>query len=196
MKHTWLFICFSVLASPAFSSGATWQIDPGHSSFQFKVRHLTVSSVRGEFGKLIRGVVYFDDKDVTSTRAEVSLDAASVNTNHAARDQHLRGPDFFDVARFPTIVFVSKQVTKAGPDSLKATGDLTMHGVTREVLMEIQGPTSEVKDPGGKFRRGLTASTKINRKDFGMIWNRTLDSGGLLVGDDVEVSVEIEMMRE
>jgi polyisoprenoid-binding protein YceI len=156
---------------------------------------MTVSSVRGDFGKLIQGIVYFDPQDVTSTKAQVVLDAASVSTNHAKRDEHLRGPDFFDVSKYPTITFVSKQVTKVGPDTLRATGDLTLHGVTREVVLDIQGPAPEVKDPSGNFRRGLTATGRINRKDFGMTWNRALDTGGMVIGEEVEISVEIEMTR-
>jgi polyisoprenoid-binding protein YceI len=195
-RDLWLAPALFLLLVPSLVSGAQWQVDPDHSSFQFKVRHLTVSSVRGDFGKLIQGTVYFDPQDVGSTRAQVVLDAASVSTNHAKRDEHLRGPDFFDVTRYPTITFASKQVTKAGPDLLRATGDLTLHGVTREVVLEIQGPAPEVRDASGNYRRGLTASGKINRKDFGMTWNRALDSGGMVVGDEVEISVEIEMIRK
>ena len=195
-RNLWIAVGIFVLAVPGLVYGAHWQVDPDHSSFQFKVRHLTVSSVRGDFGKLIQGVVYFDPEDVSSTKAQVILDVASVSTNHAKRDEHLKGPDFFDVSKYPTITFISKQVSKAGPDTLKATGDLTLHGVTREVVLDIQGPAPEVKDPSGNLRRGLTATGKINRKDFGMTWNRALDTGGMVIGDEVEISVEIEMIRK
>lgn len=181
---------------PFFAFGATWQIDPDHSSFQFKIRHLMVSNVRGDFGKIVKGFILFDDKDIASTKGEVVIDAASVNTSHAKRDEHLRGPDFFDVARYPTITFVSKQVTQTGPGKLKVLGDLTILGATREVVIEVQGPTPEVKDPWGNFRRGVTATTRINRKDFGMAWNKSLDSGGVVVGDEVDISVEIELVRK
>jgi polyisoprenoid-binding protein YceI len=195
-RNLWFVLGIFVLSTPGLVSGAHWQVDTDHSSFQFKVRHMTVSSVRGDFGKLVQGVIYFDPQDVASTKAQVVLDAASVSTNHAKRDEHLRGPDFFDVSKYPTITFVSKQVTKVGPDTLRAMGDLTLRGVTREVVLDIQGPAPEVKDPSGNLRRGLTATGKINRKDFGMTWNRALDTGGMVIGDEVEISVEIEMVRK
>jgi len=150
----------------------------------------------GYFSKIIKGTLSFDDQDIPNTKAEVVLDAASINTGHAKRDEHLRGPDFFDVTRYPTISFVSKQVTKDGADRMRATGDLTIRGVTREVVMEVQGPAAEIKDPWGNFRRGLTATTKINRKDFGMSWNKTLDTGGVVVSEEVDISVEIEMIKK
>jgi polyisoprenoid-binding protein YceI len=187
---------FFVLSLPVFVFGAAWQIDPDHSSFQFKIRHLTVSNVKGNFSKVIKGSLLFDDKDIPATKGEVVIDAASVNTSHAKRDEHLRGPDFFDVARYPTITFVSRQVTQTGPDQLRVVGDLTLHGVTREIAIDLQGPTPEVKDPWQSFRRGFTGATKINRKDFGMTWNKALDSGGMIVGDEVEISVEIEIVRK
>ena len=185
-----------LLSITTLAYGANWQIDSDHSSFQFKVRHLMVSNVRGDFNKIIKGTLNFDDQDIPNTKAEVVLDAASINTGHAKRDEHLRGPDFFDVTRYPTISFVSKQVTKDGADRMRATGNLTIRGVTREVVMEVQGPTPEIKDPWGNFRRGLTATTKINRKDFGMSWNKTLDTGGVVVSEEVDISVEIEMIKK
>ncbi len=193
-----LLIMFAILllGIPVLALGADWQIDPGHSSFQFKVRHMMVSNVRGDFGKIITGMLNLVDQNVSNTKAEVVIDAASINTGHAKRDEHLRSADFFDVARYPTVTFVSKQVTRNGPDRLRATGDLTIHGITREIILDVQGPTPEVKDPGGTFRRGLTATTKINRKDFGLTWNRVLDAGGMVVGDEVEISVEVEMIRK
>jgi polyisoprenoid-binding protein YceI len=185
-----------LLSITTLAYGANWQIDSDHSSFQFKVRHLMVSNVRGDFSKIIKGTLSFDDQDIPNTKAEVVLDATSINTGHAKRDEHLRGPDFFDVTRYPTISFVSKQVTKEGEDRMRATGNLTIRGVTREVVMEVQGPTAEIKDPWGNFRRGLTATTKINRKDFGMNWNKTLDTGGVVVSEEVDISVEIEMIKK
>jgi polyisoprenoid-binding protein YceI len=180
---------------PALSQAATWQIDPDHSSFQFKVRHLTVSNVKGDFTK-VKGAVTMDDKDVSNLNVELTIDAASVNTGHAKRDEHLKASDFFDVAKYPTITFVSKKVIKDGPDRLKVIGDLTIHGVTREVTVNVEGPTQEVKDPGGNFRRGATGTAKINRKDFGLTWNRVLETGGVVVGEDVDISVEIELIKK
>jgi len=184
-----------VLAVPVFTHAVTWEMDPAHSSFQFKVRHMTVSSVKGDFSKF-RGVVIIDDKDITQMKVEMAIEAASVNTGHAQRDDHLRGRDFFDVIKYPAITFVSSKVTKADGDKLRVTGDLTIHGVTREITVDMEGPTAEVKDPGGNFRRGATATTKIDRRDFGLAWNKVLDSGGLVVGDEVNIYVEVELIRK
>ena len=188
-------IALFVLAIPVLTYTATWQMDPDHSSFQFKIRHLTVSNVKGDFNKS-RGVVTIDDQNITNLKVEVFIDAASVNTGHAQRDQHLRGPDFFDVTKYPTITFVSKKVIKADMDRLKVVGDLTIHGVTREITVDVEGPTPEVKDPWGNFRRGATATTKINRRDFGLTWNKVLDTGGLVVGEEVNIYVELELVRK
>jgi polyisoprenoid-binding protein YceI len=188
-------IALFVLAIPVLTYTATWQMDPDHSSFQFKIRHLTVSNVKGDFNKS-RGVVTIDDQNITNLKVEVFIDAASVNTGHAQRDQHLRGPDFFDVTKYPTITFVSKKVIKADTDRLKVVGDLTIHGVTREITVDVEGPTPEVKDPWGNFRRGATATTKINRRDFGLTWNKVLDTGGLVVGEEVNIYVEVELVRK
>jgi polyisoprenoid-binding protein YceI len=188
-------IALFVLAIPVLTYTATWQMDPDHSSFQFKIRHLTVSNVKGDFNKS-RGVVTIDDQNITNLKVEVFIDAASVNTGHAQRDEHLRGPDFFDVTKYPTITFVSKKVIKADTDRLKVVGDLTIHGVTREITVDVEGPTPEVKDPWGNFRRGATATTKINRRDFGLTWNKVLDTGGLVVGEEVNIYVEVELVRK
>lgn len=194
-RNIWIGFAILVLAVPALAFGSSWQIDPGHSSFQFKVRHMMVSNVRGDFGKMTKGVISLDDQDVSSIKAEVIIEAASINTGHGKRDEHLRGADFFDVMRYPTITFVSKQVTKIDSDKLRATGELTIRGITKEIILEVYGLTPEVKDPGGTYRRGLTATSKINRKDFGITWNRVLDTGGVVVGDEVEISVELELLR-
>jgi polyisoprenoid-binding protein YceI len=184
-----------VLVAPVLADAVTWEMDPAHSSFQFKIRHLTVSNVKGDFSKS-RGVVVIDDKDIPQLKVEVTIDVASVNTGHAQRDEHLRGPDFFDVAKHPTLTFVSRKVIKADRGRLIVTGDLTIHGVTREITVDVEGPTAEVKDPWGNFRRGATATTKINRKDFGLTWNKVLDGGGLVVGDEVNIYVEVELVRK
>jgi polyisoprenoid-binding protein YceI len=192
-----IFLCVLTLffTFPALSRAATWQIDPDHSSFQFKVRHLMVSNVKGDFTK-VKGAVTMDDKDISNLNVELTIEAASVNTGHAKRDEHLRAADFFDVAKYPTITFVSKKVMKDGPDRLKVTGDLTMHGVTREVTVTVEGPTQEVKDPWGNFRRGATGTARINRKDFGLTWNRALETGGVVVGEDVDIFIEIELIKK
>ena len=196
MKRSIFFIVLTLFFTfPPLSQAATWQIDPDHSSFQFKVRHLMVSNVKGDFTR-VKGAVTMDDKDVSNLNVQLVIDAASVNTGHAKRDEHLRAADFFDVAKYPTNTFVSKKVTKAGPDRLQVIGDLTLHGVTKEITVDVEGPTSEIKDPWGNFRRGATATTKINRKDFGLTWNRVLETGGLVVGEDVDIFIEIELIKK
>ena len=182
------------LAIPAFASASIWNIDPDHSNVGFKVRHLMVSNVKGNFEKY-SGTVDINDKDITKSKVEVTIDTNSINTNVQKRDEHLRSADFFDVARFPTMTFVSKKVAKAGKDRLKVTGDLTLHGVTREVVLDVEGLSKEIKDPWGNIRRGATATTKINRKDFGLVWNSALETGGVAVGEEVAITLEIEMIK-
>lgn len=185
----------AVLSFPIFASESTWQIDPDHSNLQFKIQHLTVSNVKGSFAKA-KGVVNIDSQNLADLKVDLTIDVASINTNHAKRDEHLRGPDFFDVAKYPVITFVSKKVTPTGINRLKVTGDLTIRNITREVTVDVEGPTPEVKDPWGNLRRGATGTTRINRKDFGITWNKVLDTGGLVVGDEVDITVEVELVRK
>jgi len=182
------------LALPLVASAATWTIDPEHSTVGFKVRHLMVSNVSGNFENH-SGTVDINDKDITKSRVEVSIDTSSINTHVQKRDQHLRSADFFDVAKYPTMTFLSKKVAKVGNDRLKVTGNLTLHGVTKEVVLDVEGPSKESKDPWGGIRRGATASTRINRKDFGLVWNKPLETGGVVVGDEVNITLEIEMVK-
>jgi polyisoprenoid-binding protein YceI len=183
------------LALPAFAFASTWTIDPDHSNIGFKVRHLMVSNVKGSFDKHT-GTVEINDKDITKSKVEVSIDTNSINTNVQKRDDHLRSADFFDVAKFPTMTFVSKKIAQAGKDKLKVTGDLTLHGVTKEVVLDVEGPSKESKDPWGSLRKGATATTKINRKDFGLVWNKALETGGVAVGDEITITLEIEMIKK
>lgn len=182
------------LSLPAMAFATTWNIDPEHSNIGFKVRHLMVSNVKGQFDKH-NGVVTIDDKDITKSKVEVTIDTASINTNVQKRDDHLRSADFFDVATYPAMTFVSKKVAKAGKDKLKVTGDLTLHGITKEVVLNVEGPTGESKDPWGVIRRGAVATTKISRKDFGVVWNKALETGGVVVGDEITITLEVEMMK-
>lgn len=182
------------LSLPALAVASTWNIDPDHSNVGFKVRHLMVSNVKGSFEKHT-GVVDINDKDITKSKVDVTIDTASINTNVKKRDDHLRSPDFFDVAKYPVMTFVSKKVAKAGNDKLKVTGDLTLHGITKEVVLDVEGPSKESKDPWGAIRRGATANTTINRKDFGLVWNKALETGGVAVGEDVTITLEIEMIK-
>ena len=153
-----------------------------------------VSNVNGRFEKY-SGTVDIDDKNITKSSAQVSIDTNSINTNVQKRDEHLRSADFFDVTKYPTMTFVSKKVMQAGKDKLKVTGDLTLHGVTRSVVLDVEGPTREIKDPWGTIRRGATATTKINRKDYGLVWNAALETGGVVIGDEITITLEIEMVK-
>ena len=183
-----------VLTFPALASATTWNIDPDHSSVGFKVKHLMVSNVKGTF-EIQTGVVEINDKDITQSKVEVTIDTNSVSTNVQKRDDHLRNADFLDVAKYPTITFVSKKVAKAKNGALKVTGDLTLHGVTKEVVLDVEQISKESKDPWGNLRCGTSASTKINRKDFGLQWNKSLETGGVLVGEEITISLEIEMIK-
>ena len=185
----------ALLLLPALSPAATWQIDPDHSNIQFKVRHLMVSNVKGVFHK-VSGLVEIDDQDISRSKVTTVIDTASVDTGVAKRDEDLRSANFFDVVRYPTMTFVSKKVAKNGPDSLKVTGDLTIHGITREVVLDVDGPTPAVRDPWGGTRRGATAATRINRKDFGLTYNKVLETGGVVVGDEIAISLEVELVRK
>ena len=183
-----------VLAFPLLVAAASWNIDPEHSNIGFKVKHLMVSNVKGNFEKF-SGTVDINDKDITKSKVEVSIDTNSINTNVVKRDEHLRSADFFDVAKYPVMTFVSKKVAKAGKDKLKVSGDLTLHGVTKEVVLSVEGPSQESKDPWGNIRKGASATAKINRKDFGLTWNKALETGGVVVGDEVFITLEVEMIK-
>ncbi|NVO00376.1 MAG: polyisoprenoid-binding protein [Geobacteraceae bacterium] len=186
-------ICLT-LALPVLASATTWNIDPDHSNVGFRVKHLMVSNVKGNFNKY-SGVVDIDDKDVTRSKIDVTIDTNSINTNVQKRDDHLRSADFFDVTKYPNMTFVSKKVAKTGKGALKVTGDLTIHGITKEVILNVEPLSKESKDPWGNIRRGTSASTTINRKDFGLTWNKALETGGVVVGDEVTISLEVEMIK-
>ena len=170
----------------------TWKIDPAHSNAQFSVRHLMISNVKGEFTQ-VSGQIDFDPQNPETLSAEATIDVSTINTREPDRDKHLRSADFFDVANFPAISFKSKKAAK-GHGGLKLTGDLTIHGITHEVTLDVQGPTTPVKDPWGNTRVGASATTKINRKDFGLTWNQALETGGVLVGDEIRIMVDVELV--
>ena len=184
----------STPAAPQTST-STWKIDPVHSGAEFKVKHMMISNVKGQF-TAVTGVATLDETDVTKSRIEASIDAASINTRDVQRDAHLKSADFFDVEKFPTLSFKSKRVARVGGDELAVTGDLTIHGVTREVTFDVEGPTLPAKDPWGNTRIGISATTKISRKDYGLTWNAGLETGGFLVGDDVTVTLDVEFVKE
>lgn len=188
-----IFAAAFLVMVPAFAFASTWNIDPEHSSAQFKVRHLMVSHVKGGFGK-ISGVVTVDDKDIAKSHVTASIDTASIDSGVAKRDAHLKSADFLDVEKYPTMTFTSTKIDKKGEGKLRMTGNLTLHGVTRPVVLEVDGPSAEVKDPMGNIRRGASATTKISRKEFGVVWNKALEAGGVAVGDDVDISIEVELI--
>lgn len=183
------------LSLPAGAATSTWQIDPQHSSAQFAVRHLGLSTVRGAFSKL-SGTMIRDDQDITNSSVEVTIDVNTVDTREPDRDKDLRSERFFDVAHFPTMTFKSKKVEQVAPGKLRVTGDLTIRGTSREVTLDVDGPTAPVKDPWGNQRLAATATTKINRQDYGVKWNAKLDNGGVVVGDEVNITLDIEMIQK
>jgi polyisoprenoid-binding protein YceI len=172
----------------------TWNLDPVHSIAEFKVKHMMISNVKGQFTG-ISGALNLDESDLSNSRVEVTIDASSVNTRDAQRDAHLKSADFFDVEQFPTLSFRSTRVKRAGDGELALTGDLTIHGVTREVVFEAEGPTPPAKDPWGNTRIGLSATTKINRKDYGLTWNAALEAGGILVGEEVTITLDVQFVK-
>jgi polyisoprenoid-binding protein YceI len=185
----------AALSLPAAAATSTWQIDPAHSAAQFAVKHLAISTVRGAFTSL-KGTVQFDDKDITKSSVDVTIEVNSVDTRQPDRDKDLRSDHFFDAEHFPTITFKAKRVEQVSPGKLKITGDLTIHGTTKEVVLDVDGPTAPVKDPWGNQRMAINATTKINRQDFGVKWNATMDNGGVVVADDVSITIDAEMIQK
>jgi len=180
----------SIAVAPAAAD--TWQIDAVHSTAQFSVTHNMIATVRGEFGKL-SGTLEYDGKDVASIKADVTIDAASISTRNEYRDKDLRSDHFFDVAKYPTVTFKSKKAVAGTGGAFKLVGDLTMHGVTKEVTLDVTGPSKVIKGQRGESRVGASASTKINRRDFAINYNATTD-GGLVVSDAVAITIDIEAM--
>lgn len=185
-------LLLSALAIPALA--ADYNIDSAHTAAQFSVRHLMVSNVRGSFKK-VAGKVVFDEANPSATVVQATIDVSTVDTGEPARDTHLKSPDFFDLAKFPTMTFVSRSASRTG-QGLDVSGDLTLHGVTKPVVLHVSGMTPEIKDPWGMLRRGATATTVINRQDFGLVWNKNLDGGGVVVGDEVTITLDIEAARK
>lgn len=189
-----LIAAVTSLAAPLRVHAATWEIDPAHTSVQFSVRHLMISNVRGEFTKL-GGVIVGDESNPTAARIEATIDTTSIDTRNAKRDEHLRGPDFLDTGKFPTMTFRSTKIEKAGDGKWKVTGDLTLHGVTKPVVLDVTTSAAR-KDPWGNLRAGAQAETKINRQDFGVRYNSALEGGGVVVGDEVTVTIDAEAVRK
>lgn len=183
------------VALPGSAFAADYVIDPSHTSVGFTVRHLMVTKVRGSFEK-VSGTVKYDPNEPEKIVIDATIDAASINTREAKRDEHLRSPDFFDVAKHPTLTFKSKKAKVLGKGKLEVIGDLTIRGVTKEVTLQVEGLDQEIKDPWGNVRRGATATTRINRKDFGLAWNQVLETGGVMVGEDVDIQIDVELIRQ
>jgi polyisoprenoid-binding protein YceI len=186
-------LALALSATPLFAQAVTWQVDTAHTSAQFAVKHLMVSTVRGQFNKTT-GTVTWDGKDFTTAAVDVTIDAASINTREPRRDDHLKSADFFDVAKFPTLTFKSTRIESAGPGKLKMTGDLTMHGVTKPVVFDVDGPTPPLKEANGT-RVGASATATIKRSDFGLTWNRVLEAGGVTVSDEVAITLDVELVN-
>jgi polyisoprenoid-binding protein YceI len=179
----------AALSLPAAAATSDWQIDPAHSSAQFAVKHLAISTVRGAFTS-VKGAIQLDDKDITKSTVDVTIDVNSVDTRVAARDKDLRSDHFFDVEHYPTITFKSKKVEQVAPGKLKVIGDLTIHGVTKEVALDVDGPSAPIKDPWGNQRVGINASSKITRQDFGITY------GPGMIGDEVSITIDAEMFQK
>ena len=177
------------------SESNQWVVDASHSNAGFSVRHMMITNVRGEFQKL-EGTVTWDPLHPEATKIEASVDVASINTRDEKRDGHLKSADFFDVEKFPTITFKSKSAKAKGKEELSVTGDLTIHGVTKEVVLEVEGPSAPAPDPWGNTRVGATASTKIKRDDFGLTWNAALEAGGVLVGSEIKITIDVSLIKQ
>lgn len=184
-----------ILSLPATAATPTWKIDPAHTAAQFAVKHLMIATVRGDF-KGVTGTINWDESDVTKSTVNVTIDATTVDSGEPPRDKDLKSDKFFDVANYPTLTFKSTKVEQAGTGKLKVTGELTIRGVTKQVVLDVDGPSASVKDPWGNTRSALSASTKINRQDFGVKWNASIDGGGVVVGDDVNITIDLEMVKQ
>lgn len=196
MRHQALLLSpLAVLLAAAPVAASEWDIDASHTTAQFAVRHMMVTTVRGQFEK-VAGTVSLDDKDATKSSINIDIDAASINTREPKRDEHLRSPDFFDVKNHPKVTFRSTKIEKAGKDKFKVTGDLTMRGVTKPVVLTVNGPSAPAKNPWGMTVRGVSATGKLNRKDWGLNWNKALEAGGLLVADEVELQIDAELIEK
>ncbi|MEO5968413.1 MAG: YceI family protein [Bdellovibrionia bacterium] len=172
-----------------------WEIDPTHSSINFSVKHMMIAKVHGGF-TVVSGKLLLDRHDLKKSSIEASIHADSIDSHEAKRDEHLRSVDFFDVQKYPLITFKSKRFELSGDEQYKVIGDLSIHGISKEIILEVDAPAIELKDPWGNIKMGASASTKIKRKDFGLTWNAALEAGGLLVGDDVAVTLDIQFVKK
>ena len=184
----------ATFSASARAQTSNWTIDPNHSTAQFTVRHLGISNVTGSFAK-VTGTAVLNEKEITQSQVQASIDVNSIDTRVEARDKDLRSPNFFDAVKYPTIEFNSKRIVKNG-DKLQLIGDLTIHGTTREVTLDVDGPTPEINDPWGNARRGFSATTTVNRRDFNLTYNNLLKTGEAVVGDVVKIQIDAEMVKK
>ncbi|HXM95536.1 MAG TPA: YceI family protein [Candidatus Dormibacteraeota bacterium] len=183
----------STLPTPQIST-TTWNIDPAHSVAEFKVKHMMISNVKGQFAK-VTGTLTLDEFDLTNSRVEALIEATSIETHDAQRDAHLKSADFFHVEKFPTLSFKSSRINLVRDGELAVEGDLTIRGVTRNVPFSVEGPTPPAKDPWGNTRVAVSAITKISREDYGLTWNAALETGGILVGDEVTIMLDVQFVK-
>jgi polyisoprenoid-binding protein YceI len=184
----------AILAVSSPAAVTTWQIDPAHTAAGFSVKHMMISTVRGQF-KGVTGTVNWDDQDISKSSVDVTIDANTVDTGEPKRDADLKSANFFDVAHYPTITFKSVKIEKISAAKMKVTGDLTIRGITKPAVLDVEGPSGAIKDPYGNTRVALNATTTINRMDYGVKWNAKLD-GGVVVGDDVNINIDLEMIKK
>jgi polyisoprenoid-binding protein YceI len=197
IRRSFVLACASVVvlgSSLSFAEGNNWQIDTAHTSAQFAVKHMMVSTVRGQFNKTT-GTATWDGKDFSTASVDITIDVSSINTREPRRDDHLRSADFFDVAKYPAITFKSTKVQQVSAGKVKMTGDLTMRGVTKQVVLDVEGPSAPLKEQNGGTRVGASATTTISRKDFGLTWNRAIETGGVVVGDDIAITIDVELVN-
>jgi polyisoprenoid-binding protein YceI len=194
MKRFLALALTAVLPALAAAETSNWTIDPAHTNSQFSVKHLVISTVRGQFGKTT-GALRLDEKDLTKSAVEATIDVTTIDTRVADRDTHLKSPDFFDAAKYPTMTFKSTKVEKAGDDKLKVTGDLTLKGTTKPVILDVSYSPTAITGMKGESRRGFSATTKISRKDFGLSWSKVVEAGPV-VGDEVTIVIDAETIKE
>jgi polyisoprenoid-binding protein YceI len=185
----------AAIFSPALrAQSVSWRIDPLHSSAQFSVRHMMISTVRGQFGG-VKGTMTYDPKNPAASSVTATIDCATVNTGTPKRDEELKTAEFFDVKRYPVMTFKSRKVAIAGPDKLRVTGDLTINAITRQVILEVDGPTAPIRDTEGRVKIGVSGQAKISRKEFGILYNPIMETGGVVVSDEVTINLEIELIK-
>jgi polyisoprenoid-binding protein YceI len=185
----------AILAVSSPAANTTWQIDPAHTAAGFSVKHMMIATVRGQF-KGVNGTVNWDDQDISNSVVVVTIDANTVDTGEPKRDADLKSANFFDVAHYPTITFKSTKIERISAAKMKVAGNLTIHGITKPVVLDVEGPSGAIKDPYGKTRVALNATTTVNRMDYGVKWNANMDGGGIVVGDDVNINIDLEMIKK